>query len=393
MEKIRVAHIITKLELGGAQQNTLFTIKNLDRDRFMPILITGDDGMLLEEALKLDDVKVYLVPKLVREVSPVKDLLALFRISNVLRSTRTQIVHTHSSKAGILGRWAAYLAGIPIVIHSIHGFGFHESQGEITKRLFIAVERLTSFITDRFIAVAKEDIKKGELFRIFKKEKARLIRSGIDISRFMHVKVDRAAKKRELGLDPDLPLVGMFACLKPQKAPVDFVRMADHVYRRFPSVNFIIVGDGELRGEVIEMISRLGLNDRVILAGWRMDIPEIMKTLDIFVLTSKWEGLPRVLLEARAAGIPIVATGVDGTQEVIIDGVNGYLLEPGDVKGMAEKVIRFLSDPAMARMMGKAGQDLPKEFDINLMVKEQEDLYEDLLVKKGGKHQILISKS
>ena len=381
MEKVKVAHIITKLELGGAQQNTLFTLKNLDRGRFTPILITGSNGLLLEDALELVDVKTFLIPHLIRPISPLKDLAALYKIFKILRSTSPLVVHTHSSKAGIIGRWAAYLAGVPIIIHSIHGFGFHESQGKFKQRFLIMLERFTSLITDRFIAVAKENIKKGELSGIFRKNRVRLIRSGIDISRFMHVNVDKAAKKKELGLDPDLPLVGMFACLKPQKAPLDFIRMADHICKRFPLVNFIIVGDGELRGEAIEMISRLCLNDRIVLAGWRRDVPEIMGSLDIFVLTSRWEGLPRVILEARVSGLPIVATRVDGTQEVIIDGVNGYLVEPADVRGMAERVIKLLSDPVMARMMGKAGQDLPKEFVINRMVMEQEDLYNEMVAR------------
>lgn len=382
MKKIKVAHIITKLELGGAQENTLFTVKNLDRNRFVPILITGNEGTLLEEAFKLDEVKIHLVPQLLREISPIKDLAAIYTIYKILKETRPEIVHTHSSKAGIIGRWAAYLAGVPIIIHSIHGFGFHESQGKVTRRLFIILERLTSMITDRFIVVSRENIKKGERFKIFRKERVRLIRSGIDMPRFRDPVVDRNAIKKGLGLDPDLPLVGMVACLKPQKAPLDFIMMASQVRQRFPSVNFIIVGDGELRDEVTEMISRLDLNAQMVLAGWRRDIPEIMKSLDIFVLTSRWEGLPRVILEARAAGLPIVATRVDGSQEVIIDTVNGYLVEPGDVKGMAERVIRLLSDPVMARMMGRAGQDLPKEFDINLMLYEQEDFYEELLATK-----------
>lgn len=384
MEKIKIAHIITKLELGGAQQNTLFTLKTLDRDKFMPVLITGNDGMLLDEALRLDGVKTYLVPQLIREISPIKDLAALYKIFKILRSTSPMIVHTHSSKAGIIGRWAAFLAGVPIIIHTIHGFGFNVSDSRVINRLLILLERLTARITDRFIAVARENIKKGESLKIFKKDKIRLIRSGIDISGFMHVNVDKVAKKMDLGVHPDIPLIGMLACLKPQKAPVDFIRMADLVCRRFPHVNFIIIGDGELQGEVIEAISSSGLNDRVILAGWRRDIPEMMRAMDIFVLTSRWEGLPRVLLEAMVSGLPIVATRVDGTSEVIIDGVNGYLVEPADVKGMAERVIRLLSDPVMARMMGRAGQDLPKEFDINYMVSQLGDLYIELILNKTG---------
>jgi glycosyltransferase involved in cell wall biosynthesis len=171
----------------------------------------------------------------------------------------------------------------------------------------------------------------------------------------------------------------MVAALKPQKAPLDFVRLAALVRRARPDVQFLLVGDGELRGAVDAEARRLGLGVSFRLLGWRRDIAEILRCLDVFVLTSRWEGLPRVYLEALASGVPIVGTRVDGAAEVIRDGVNGYLVEPGDMPRMAGHVLSLLADPDKARRMGREGRALPGEYDIHGMVRRQEQEYERLL--------------
>jgi glycosyltransferase involved in cell wall biosynthesis len=171
----------------------------------------------------------------------------------------------------------------------------------------------------------------------------------------------------------------MVAPFKPQKAPLDFIRAAARVRQARPEARFLLVGDGTLRGVLETEIVRLGLSDVVTLTGWRRDIAEIMRCLDVFLLTSLWEGLPRVYLEALASGVPVVGTKVDGAAEVIQDGVNGYLVEPGDVKGLADRVLTLLNNPATARQMGHNGQSLPHEFDIRDMVRRQEREYERLL--------------
>ena len=203
MGKTKVVHIITKLELGGAQQNTLFTVAHLTRSRYEPVLIAGTEGVLVEDARRLDDVKVYLVPELVREISPIKDLIALFKIRRILKELKCDtegeglrtraaiIVHTHCSKAGILGRWAARTAGIKIVIHSIHGFSFNDYQPSLVRAFYIYLEKLTAIITAKFIAVSKENIDKGINKGIFTRDKVVLIRSGIEIETFRSEKHDR----------------------------------------------------------------------------------------------------------------------------------------------------------------------------------------------------------
>lgn len=382
--KIKVVHIITKLELGGAQANTLYTIRHLNRDRYEPFLITGEKGMLDDEARSISGLKCFFIPYLIREINPLQDILAALWIYKILRSIRPHVVHTHSSKAGILGRWVAWLAGIPVTIHTFHGYGFNDYQSRLKRNIFILAEKITSIITSHFIAVSREDVKKGMRLELFDRERVTLIRSGIDVAVFRKTAIDVQKKKIELGLPPLSSVVGMIACMKPQKAPLDFVEVAKLVNRELPDVYFIYVGDGELMPGVEGAVNRYGLSDRFIILGWRADIPEIMRTLDVLALTSRWEGLPRVLPEAMAAGIPIVAASVDGTPEAVVNGVNGFLVPPGNVGAFRDKLLFLLKNRDKAKEMGASGTRMVEEFDITNMTPQQERLYEKLLSVNPG---------
>lgn len=382
-KRIKVFHIITKLELGGAQQNTLYTVGHLDRSRFEPYLIANDEGILVEEARRIPDLKTYLIPEMIREINPLTDFKGYQLIKAILHeninSGEKAIVHTHSSKAGILGRWAAKAAGVPVIIHSIHGYAFHDFQHPLVRQAYIALEKITAPVTTKFIAVSQKNIETGVKEGIFGRDRAVLIRSGIDIASFRDVQVDVVTKRQELGISGEAPLVGTVANFKPQKAPLDFVRVAERVHRQVPEAKFLYCGDGEMRGEVESLIRKLKLEETVILAGWRHDVPEILHCIDVFLLTSLWEGLPRVLPQAMSAGKPAVATAVDGSPEAVKDGENGYICEPRDVEGMAEKVVYLLKNPAIAREMGEKGRQRVDEWDIDLMVRQQEELYDALI--------------
>jgi glycosyltransferase involved in cell wall biosynthesis len=314
------------------------------------------------------------------------DIRALLKIRGILKAIKkndsAMIVHTHSSKAGILGRWGARLAGADVIVHTIHGFGFHDHQPSPIRTFIILLEKLTAMSTDKFIAVSRANIQKGVEKGIFPVQKAILIRSGIELEDFTGVKVNKGDKKKELGVEPTLPLVTMIGCLKPQKAPLDYVEGAYLVLQE-KDAHFILVGDGILRETVEQRMGELGLENRFKLLGWRRDIPEILAATDIFVLTSLWEGLPRVLPQAMIMGIPIVATGVDGTPEAVTDGLNGFLVDPHDVRGMAEKIVYLLDHSEKAIDMGRRGKKMVEEFDIWKMVSEQEELYLSVLSEKG----------
>lgn len=384
MSRVPVIHVITKLEFGGAQQNTLHTVASLDRERFEPVLMTGPGGYLMSEARDLGlDLKT--APNMERAIRPGADAAAYRELVRLLEPYRGRpaIVHTHSSKAGILGRWAARKARVPVIIHSIHGFGFTPAQSPPRRFLFQTAERLTSRVTDHFIAVSEANRKDGIRYGLFGPERCSVIRSGFDLDRFRNAQPVKPDLLLDLGIPHGSPLVLMVGCLKPQKAPMDFVKLAAETHREIPQARFLLAGDGELRDVLVNEIKRLGLSDVLLPLGWREDIPELMKSSRVVVLTSRWEGLPRVIPQAKAVGRPVVATAVDGSVEAIREGIDGYLCQAGDVGSLVDRVVRLLKDPDLADRMGREGNRVVGEFDQDTMVRKQEDLYERLLKEKG----------
>ena len=375
-----VCHIITKLELGGAQKITLRTMAHLDRSKYFPVLIVGGEaGELDVDATSILGRELYRVPSLVRAIRPLQDVKAFFSLTRLLRRIRPMIVHTHSSKAGIIGRWAARLAGVPVIVHSVHGFGFTPTQHPLLKRFLTLMERWASAYTQWVFTDSEANRQQGIALGLFTGDRSSMLPPGIDLQAIRAVRVNRDDKRHSLGLDPAKPLIGMVAPFKPQKSPLDFVRVASHVCRQRSDAHFVMVGDGELRQAVEEEILRLGLSQSITLTGWRRDVPEIMKCLDVFLLTSGWEGLPRVYLEALSCGVPAVGTCVDGAAEVVIDGVNGFLKEPGDVEGLADRVLWLLSHPEEAKVMGARGISFSEKFDCYEVVRQQEYRYEWLV--------------
>ncbi|HEX5647778.1 MAG TPA: glycosyltransferase family 4 protein [Nitrospira sp.] len=375
-----VCHIITKLELGGAQKITLRTVAHLDRSKFHSILITGGEEAELDaDAAKIPDVEFHRVKSLVRAISPVQDVAAFLALTKLLRRIAPTIVHTHSSKAGILGRWAAWAAGVPVIVHSVHGFGFTPEQHPLMRQMLIVVERWTSRLTQWIFTDSESNRQQGIALGLFDKDRSSMLPPGIDLHAVRAVRVDPDEKKSSLGLDRGKLLVGMVAPFKPQKAPLDFIRVAAKICQRRQDVQFVLVGDGELRQAIEKEICRLGLTHSVTLTGWRRDVPEIMKCLDLFLLTSRWEGLPRVYMEALSCGVPVVGTCVDGAEEIVQEGVNGFLKAPGDVDGLADRVFWMLDHGEEAKAMGARGLALSRQFDCYEVVRQQEDRYERLL--------------
>lgn len=367
------------LELGGAQQNTLYTVTHLDKNNFETYLCFGPGGILTDEAIALLPKRTFLIQHLIREINPYHDTRALIELYDILKKIKPQVVHTHSSKAGILGRTAAYLARIPVIIHSIHGFGYTRYQNPIAYHLLKAAERIATKFATHFIAVSQANLNQGIKEKLFTAEKVSLIRSGIRLDSFWNV--DPSSVREEFSLSPDQPLITMIACFKPQKAPLDFIKVADQIHKINQDTRFLLVGDGALRKPIEEEIKSRNLDKVVILTGWRRDIPAIIAASNIIVLTSLWEGLPRTVIEAIAAEKPVVATSIDGTADIIKDGETGFLVAPHDITSFAEKILLLLSDPSLRTKFIGASQHLLPEFDINLMVQKQGQLYQSLLCK------------
>ncbi len=377
--KIRVAHLITKLELGGAQQNTLYTVEHLDPERFEAVLICGAGGILDEEARALGR-RLLVAPHLRREVRPLDDLRALWELYRHLRRERPAIVHTHSSKAGILGRLAARLAGVPVILHTFHGFGFTPGQAAPVRWAYVLAERLCATFSTRLIFVSRSNLEEAAARGLGWRGRYVLIRSGVRLSDFPAAVADKGAKKAALGLGMHKPLVLSVGNFKPQKNPEDFVRLARRVLDARPEARFCFVGDGPLRTKLEAGIVREKLHGKLALPGWRRDAAELLACADVFVLTSLWEGLPRALVEAMKSGVPCVCYATDGVRDLIVDGENGFLVAPGDWSGAADKVARLIAEPALRERMGKAAAAaIGPEFDIDGMVRRQEELYGNLV--------------
>ncbi len=376
--RIRVLHIITRLEPGGAQRNTLYTVEHLDRAEFSPSLAWGPGDPLDGAAAEISGLNREPVPELVRPISPALDLAASKRLTEVVRSIEPHVVHTHSSKAGVLGRIAARVGRVPVVVHSIHGFGFTPLQPAPVRALFLTVEKVMARITDHFIAVSQDNLKLGVRFGLFEPERVSLIRSGIALDRYRNPGSAQVARRR-LGLPQDAPVVVQVGNFKPQKAPMDFVRMAAEVGRLVPTAWFVMVGDGDLRSAAEELAADLGVADRMVFSGWWDDVPSLLAASRVSVLSSRHEGLPRAAVESLAAGVPVVATAVDGTPEVVRDGINGFLVEAGDVAGLARRVGQVLLDDTLHQRLAAAAPLDLDDFDIDHMVRQQEDLYRWLL--------------
>ena len=383
MPKIRLLYIITKLELGGAQKQLLSLVASLDKERFEIFLFTAHDGLLMKEALGIEAISVARSRFLDRPLNTIKDILALFEICLYIKKNKIDIVHTHSSKAGIIGRLAAGLAKTKVIIHTVHGWSFNDYQPRLVREFIIWLERLAAFFTYKLIVVSKYDLKIGLQNHIGKEDKCQLISYGIDFSEF---NVKDTSIRKELGINEGDLVIGTVACLKPQKSPLDFVRLCllanqdGKLDAAAGRVKFVLVGDGVLRSRVERLIAKHNLRQSLILTGWRRDIPRILSALDVFALTSLWEGLPIALLEAMAANLPVLATDTGGVAEVVVNGKTGFLTQRQDVFSLSEKLLIMLKDKELRTQMGQNGRDcLRSDFTVENMVKTTQGLYLDTL--------------
>ena len=366
----------------GAQQAVLHLSECLDPACFEQIVITGPGGLLLPELEQIRSIKHYQVPELLRPIGPVglwADLKATRKIQQILQYEQPHLVHTHTPKAGIIGRWAAWAARIPVILHTFHGFGFSDFHGTLRKQLYIQAERLTARITTRFVAVSDRNRIKGEEYRIFQRRDCSLIRSGVDCNLFKDSADSKVQKKMELGLPLTDMIVGNVASFTPSKGLHYFLQAACKIRNKFPGVRYVIAGDGSLRPQLEMLIRKFQLQDAVVLLGWRRDIPDLLKTFDVFLLTSLWEGVPRVLVEAALTGVPIVASNVDGVSEITQDEENGFLVPPRDTDAMAERVVHLLHDQNLRTTMGQRGRTIAESFSLEKMLNDYSSLYFELV--------------
>jgi glycosyltransferase involved in cell wall biosynthesis len=384
---IRVMHIITRMIQGGAQENTLLTVEGLNRRGDYQVTLAsgidrGPEGELLSHVRA--DTHLVIVPELGRSINPLADAVALARLYRIIRKGRFHIVHTHSSKAGVLGRIAARLAGTPFIVHTIHGLAFHEYQPWLVNRLLRIVKKLCVPFTDHFISVSSLISQKVIDAGIAPPQMFTTIYSGMELDWFLNPQSNPAATRREFGIPLDAPVVGKIARLFPLKGHEQLIEAAPEVVRRYPKARFLLIGDGILQEKLRRQTRDLGVGDNFVFAGLtpRERIPEMLNAMDLVVHTSFREGLARVLPQALAMGKPCVTFNLDGAPEVVIPDQTGFLVKPGDGRALAEAISRLISDPELRARMGAAGRKLvDPAFRAETMVDRTAEVYGMLLAR------------
>lgn len=353
--------VITRLNVGGPAVHTILLTQALnDGQQFHSTLVAGTtaphEGDMLDLATS-KGVRPLLVPRLGREISPLDDLLALARMVGLVRALRPHVVHTHMAKAGTVGRLAAKLCRVPLVVHTYHGHVFHGYFGPKKTRLLLTIERALARLTDRIVVVGdrqQEEI--VETYRVAPRAKVTSIPLGLELEPFLDAEQYRGALRAELGIASETPLIGIVARLVPIKAHEDFFEAVRRVHAVIPGAQFLVIGDGERRSELEALAGRLGVGSVTRFLGWRRDLREVYADLDVVVLSSHNEGSPVVLIEALAAARPVVSTAVGGVPEVVLDGQTGVTTPSRDPAALADGVLALLEDPERGRALGQAGR-------------------------------------
>ena len=380
--RIKIAQVITRLDWSGAPDIIEIICGRLDPAIYDVTLIYGltlHPSDKTEEFLKIFSGKVAVIPYLKRDVSLLDDLAALIRLYIIFRREKFDIVHTHTAKAGFMGRIAARLAGTPAVIYTPHGHDFYGYFGSLGSRLVIILERMAALFADKmvvFTVIEKMDMLKR---RICAAGKIEVIKSGINFSGFEKPGVDVVKSRSEFNIGPGDYVVGMVGRLEGIKGFEYFIDSARIVLNSIKDTKFLIVGDGSLRSSLMERSRRLGIEDNIIFTGWREDVPQIISILDVLVLASLNEAVGRVLLEAGISGKPTVATAVGGISEIVKDGETGILVPPRDSEGIAGAVTGLLKDKEKRRAMGCAAKEwIRGNFDEEKMISEIDNIYREL---------------
>jgi len=359
---LRIAHLITRLIVGGAQENTLATIEDhvqLDGDDVT--LITGPplgpEGSLIPRA-EQSGCNLIVMPELARSIHPLREYQAYRKIKRMLRDLQPEIVHTHSSKAGILGRRAAFELKLPCV-HTIHGAAFHFGQSKLAYNLYRKAEQLADPWCDHFISVADAMSQQYLAAGIGKPEKYTTIYSGFDVEPFLDAS-SRPPLRQEWGVTDDEILIGKIGRLFPLKGHEYILDVAAEVIQACPNVRFVFIGDGILREQYEHQIRSAGLEKHFLFTGLvpPSEIPRLMQGLDVVVHTSQWEGLARVLPQGLLAAKPAVSFDIDGAREVVRHLETGFLLPRGDREGLKQSLIELADDADLRVRLGQAGREL-----------------------------------
>ncbi len=380
----RILHIHTLPVISGSGINTFLTMRGMKGNRFESVLACAPGGALIELVQRYG-MEVMTFPSLVQPLRPMMDLKAILDLTGHLKRKPYHVVHTHNSKAGFIGRLSAKLARVPVIVHTVHGFAFHQQEPPWRRFLFRNLERLASHWCDKMIFISQPLVDWALEEKIGSAGRMARIYSGIEMDRFHPVSEEEKKNlKRKWGLHEQDAVIGIVSKLWEGKGHALLIRAFKKIRREKPQARLVIVGEGSLMESLRDLVTRLELSDAVIFTGFLEDVPQILATFDVAVLPSYFEGMGRVLLEAMAMEKPVVGTAVGGIPDLIEQGLNGYLVSPGSEKELAAAVLKILDDKSLALEMGQAGRrKMTDRFSAESMVQSIENVYSELLKKKG----------
>ncbi len=387
---MKIVHIITRLIVGGAQENTLLTCEGLHRRGHDVTLITGPspgpEGSLMQRAVS-GEYRVIVEKSLVRQVHPWLDYQAYQRLKALIIQLQPDIVHTHSSKAGIAGRVAAWRCKVPVIVHTIHGLPFHPHQSRIINAAWILLERFAARRCHKIVSVADAMTRQALACGVGTPEQFHTIYSGMEIQPFLAAANHQAQARKTLGIPPDAIVLGTIARLQPLKGHDDILAVADTVIKAYPRVVFLWIGDGIFRARLMNKISSAGWQEHFVLTGLVTPekVPNLIPAMDILLHPSYREGLPRAVVQGMLEGVPAIAYNCDGAGEVCIHGETGIPVRAGNISALREAIMELIQNEELRHKMGENSKVLAaSRFDADMMVERLLVMYQQLQGERSG---------
>lgn len=382
---MKIVHIITRLIIGGAQENTLLSCQGQHDAGHDVTLITGPaigpEGSLLERA-QSHGYRVEILDEMRRAIRPGMDYRVYRHLIRRLKNLKPDIVHTHSSKAGIIGRRAAYKARVPAIIHTIHGLAFTASTSRLVNHVYKLLERNAAPLTTRIVCVADAMRDQSLAAKVGRADQYVTVYSGMETGPFLHPDVSRTEVRRQFGLSDEHVVVGTIARLFDLKGHVDLLDIAPQLCSQFPQLRFLWIGDGTLRPAFERRMEQMKLRDRFIVTGMvpPAKVPQYAAAMDILAHPSRREGLARALPQGALAGVPTITYDIDGAKEGVLDGQTGYVLPPFDADKLEAAIAILVKNAARRREMGALGRQFAlNRFDAKVMIDALECVYTDAL--------------
>lgn len=385
---IRILRIIARLNIGGPAIHVTLLTEKLAQPAYESTLLTGsiaaDEGDMTYYA-EQHGVEPILLPELGRDIHPIRDVITIWKVYRVIRTLNPHIVHTHTAKAGFIGRIAARLAGVPVVVHTFHGHVFRGYFSPVKTQIFITLERLTARMSDTVITLT-EGLRRelADEYRITRRARITVLPLGLDLQQFADTPRKNGAFRAQYHIPADAPLIGIVGRLVPVKNHALFLRAAALIRQHIPNARFIIVGGGELRAELEAQIDALGLRNYVQITGWITETAPVYSDLDVLAISSINEGTPVTVIESLAAGCPVVATNVGGLSDLLDGGALGALVESENADALAGALIAALQSPPTRAQTERAQALMLDRYGIDRLVSDMDSLYRGLLAKKLG---------